>query len=50
VLHDLSSIHFDGAHCSLGKIGYSRVGKKNELRDDQFTLLRSISTLLGDCS
>jgi hypothetical protein len=36
--------------CPLGKIRYSRDGKKNELQDDRFTLLRSIPTLLGGCS
>ena len=29
-LYDLSSSYFEGSHCPLGKIGYSRDGKKNK--------------------
>jgi hypothetical protein len=31
-LYDLSSSYFAGTHCPLGKIGYSRDGKKNKLQ------------------
>jgi len=31
-LYDLSSSYFEGTHCPLGKIGYSRDGKKNKLQ------------------
>jgi hypothetical protein len=31
-LYDLSSSYFEGSHCPLGKIGYSRDGKKNKLQ------------------
>jgi hypothetical protein len=31
-LYDLSSSYFEGNHCPLGKIGYSRDGKKNKLQ------------------
>jgi len=31
-LYDLSSSYFEGTHCPLGKIGYSRDGKKNRLQ------------------
>src|ERR1017187_6236377 len=29
-LYDLSSSYFEGTHCPLGRIGYSRDGKKNK--------------------
>ena len=32
VLYDLSSSYFEGSHCPLAKIGYSRDGKKNKLQ------------------
>jgi len=31
-LYDLSSSYFEDTHCPLGKIGYSRDGKKNKLQ------------------
>jgi hypothetical protein len=31
-LYDLSSSYFEGTHCPLGRIGYSRDGKKNKLQ------------------
>ena len=31
-LYDLSSSYFEGRHCPLGRIGYSRDGKKNKLQ------------------
>src|SRR5882762_8601319 len=31
-LYDLSSSYFEGTHCPLGKIGYSRDGRKNKLQ------------------
>ena len=31
-LYDFSSSYFEGTHCTLGKIGYSRDGKKNKLQ------------------
>jgi hypothetical protein len=31
-LYDLSSSYLEGTHCPLGKIGYSRDGKKNKLQ------------------
>src|SRR5258708_38802578 len=31
-LYGLSSSYFEGRHCPLGKIGYSRDGKKNKLQ------------------
>jgi hypothetical protein len=31
-LYDLSSSYFEGSHCPLGRIGYSRDGKKNKLQ------------------
>ena len=31
-LYDLSSSYFEGTHCSLGRIGYSRDGRKNKLQ------------------
>jgi hypothetical protein len=31
-LYDLSSSYFEGSHCPLGQIGYSRDGKKNKLQ------------------
>jgi len=31
-LYDLSSSYFEGTHCPLAKIGYSRDGKKNKLQ------------------
>ncbi|HQW10308.1 MAG: IS1634 family transposase [Steroidobacteraceae bacterium] len=31
-LYDLSSSYFEGTHCPLGKIGYSRDGKKHKLQ------------------
>ena len=31
-LYDFSSSYFEGTHCPLGKIGYSRDGKKNKLQ------------------
>ena len=31
-LYDLCSSYFEGTHCPLGKIGYSRDGKKNKLQ------------------
>jgi hypothetical protein len=31
-LYDLSSSYLEGTHCPLGKIGYSRDGKKDKLQ------------------
>jgi len=31
-LYDLSSSYFEGTHCSLGRIGYNRDGKRNKLQ------------------
>ncbi len=31
-LYDLSSSYFEGTHCTLGRIGYNRDGKKNKLQ------------------
>ena len=32
VLYDLSSSYFEGTHCPLAKLGYSRDGKKGKLQ------------------
>ena len=32
VLYDLSSSYFEGSHCPLAKLGYSRDGKRGTLQ------------------